>query len=128
MATVTIPVPDVMQFKLDTGKLFKEVRHYNLIDGKETLSNKLNIGINRGFSNSKHTYSVKKRLSNKWSKQITGLFPTHDKDLFYGDTDNKKNLVLMRFTNNGKTLKVYFFDNFYTSRLTDFLKEFNKHY
>ena len=38
----TTPKPDVMRFKLDTGKLFKEVRHYNLIDGKTTLSNKLN--------------------------------------------------------------------------------------
>jgi len=128
MATVTIPVPDVMQFKIDTEKLFKEVRYYNLIDGKETLSDKLNIGINRGFSKATYTYSVKIWQGSKWSKQITGLFPTHDPDIFYGDTENKKNLILMRFLNNGNTIKVYYFQGFYTRRITDFLKVFKDNY
>lgn len=128
MATATIPVPDVMKFELDTDKIFKEVRHYDLKDGKETLSNKLNIGINRGFSKANYTYSVKIRQVNKWSKQITGLFPTHDPDIFYGDTNNKKNLVLMRFVDNGKLLKVYYFKDFHTKRITDFLKEFKDKY
>jgi hypothetical protein len=128
MATATIPVSDVMQFKLDTDKLFKEVKHYNLIDGKKTLSNKLNIGINRGFSNSNYTYSLKIWTGKKWSKQITGLFPTHDPDIFYGDTDNKTNFLLMRFVDNGNTLKAYYFKNFYTKRITDFLKIFKDNY
>jgi hypothetical protein len=122
MATATVPVPDVMQFKVDTDKQFKEVRHYDLIDGKETLSNKLNIGINRGFSKALYTYSLKIRLGNKWSNQITGLFPTNCPDLFYGDINNKQNLILMRFLDNGKRVKVYYFKNFYTKRITDFLK------
>ena len=128
MATATIPVPDVMQFKLDTDKQFKEVRHYDLIDGKETLSNKINIGINRGYSKALYTYSLKIRLGNKWSNQITGLFPTHDPDIFFGDTNGKKNLVLMRFLNDGQRLKVYYFRNFYTKRITDLLKSFKDSY
>jgi hypothetical protein len=128
MATATIPVPDVMQFKLDTDKQFKEVRHYNLVDGKETLSNKLNIGINRGFSKALYTYSVKIREGNKWSRQITGLFPTHDPDIFYGDTNNKKNLLLIRFIDNGTRIKAYYFTDYYTGRIADFLKIFKDNY
>ncbi|MDO6473603.1 hypothetical protein [Maribacter sp. 1_MG-2023] len=119
-----IPTPDVMQFKLDTGKVYKEVRHYNLIDGKETLSNKLNIGINRGFSKAKYIYSVKIRQPNKWSKQITGLFPTNDIDLFYGDTINQKNLLLARFKDNGNELVIYYFKDFYPKPLGGFLNNF----
>lgn len=128
MATAKIPVPDVMQFELDTDKQFKEVRHYDLIDGKETLSKRLNIGINRGFSKALYTYSLKIRVDNKWSKQITGLFPTYDSNIFYGDIDNKTNFLVMRFTNNGNTVKAYYFTDFYTRRITDFLKIFKDNY
>ncbi|SHK72185.1 hypothetical protein SAMN04488007_3665 [Maribacter aquivivus] len=120
----TIPTPEVMQFKLDTGKLFKEVRHYNLVDGKEILSNKLNIGINRGFSKAKYIYSVKIRQPNKWSKQITGLYATHDIDLFYGDTINQKNLLIARFKDNGNELVIYYFEDFYPKPLGGFLNNF----
>lgn len=128
MATITIPIPVVMEFTLDTEKIFKEVRHYNLINGKEVISQKLNISINRGHSNAQYTYSLKIWKGKKWSKQITGLFPTYDSDIFYGDTNNKTNLLLMRFSNNGSTIKAYYFKDFYTERITDFLKTFNKHY
>lgn len=128
MATAKIPVPDVMQFKLDTEKQFTTTRHYNLIEGNETLSEKLNISVNRGFSKALYTYSVKKWTSNKWSKQLTGLFNTYDPYIFYGDTEDKKNLVLMRFANNGNLLKVYYFPGFYTTRITDFLKTLKDDY
>lgn len=128
MATATIPIPVVMEFEQDTEKIFKEVRHYDLIKGKEIFSKKLNIGINRGFSKATYDYSLKIRLGNKWSKQVTGLFPTHDPDLYYGDTKNKSNLIIVRFMNNRKKLRLYYFENFYTRRLTDFLKIFKEHY
>jgi hypothetical protein len=128
MATATIPVPDVMQFKLDTDKQFKEVRHYNLAEGKETLSNKLNIGINRGFSKALYKYSVKIRLENKWSKQITGLFSTHDPYLFYGDTIHQKNFLIARFKDNGNQLEVYYFQDFYPKALQAFLNNFKDKY
>ncbi|WP_339727802.1 hypothetical protein [Maribacter stanieri] len=128
MATATIPVPDVMQFKLDTDKQFKEVRHYDLIDGKETLSNKINIGINRGFSKAHYIYSLKIRLETKWSKQITGLFSTPDPVFYYGDTYAKTNTIVMRFVDNGNIIKAYYFSDYYTRRITDLLKYIKENY
>ncbi len=128
MATVTIPIPMVMEFGQDTEKKFREVRHYDLIMGKDLFSEKLNIGINRGFSRATYDYSLKIREGNKWSKQITGLYPTHDPDIYYGDTMNKRNLVIFRFMDNGRKLRLYFFENFYTRRITDFLKTFRESY
>lgn len=124
----TIPIPVVMEFEQDTDKLYKEVRHYTLIKGKDLFSHKLNIGINRGFSKATYDYSLKIRQGNKWSKQITGLFPTYDPDIYYGDTKNKTNLIIVRFINDRRKLRLYFFQNFYTSRLTAFLNSFKKHY
>jgi hypothetical protein len=128
MATIAVPKPVVMEFALDTEKIFKEVRHFNLINGPEVFSSKLNIGVNRGFSNSKHDYSLKIRLGNKWSGQITGLYSTYDPDIYYGDTKGKKNLVIVRFMHNSEKLRLYFFQNFYTRQLTDFLKRFKESY
>ena len=124
----TIPTPDVMQFKLDTGKQFKEVRHYNLVVGKKTLSNKLNIGVNRGFSKALYTYSLKIRLETKWSKQITGLFSTSDPVFFYGDTYAKTNTIVMKFVDNGNTIKAYYFSDYYTRHITDLLKYIKDNY
>ena len=117
-----------MEFELDTDKNFKEVRHFNLIDGKDLFSEKLNISINRGFSKAKYTYSVKIWQEKKWSKQITGLYATDKPDTYYGDTINKTHLLLVKFIDNGTKIRLYHFENFYTRRIIDFLKEFKKHY
>ncbi|MGN7513681.1 MAG: hypothetical protein ACTHOM_04850 [Allomuricauda sp.] len=124
----TIPRPVVMEFEQDTEKIFKEVRHYDLIKGKDLFSQRLNIGINRGFSKAQYTYSLKIWKGKKWSGQLTGLFKTNDPNLFYGDTMDKKNLVIARFTQNGKRLRLYYFENFYTRRISAFLKTFKEHY
>jgi hypothetical protein len=128
MATITIPKPVVIEFEQDTEKIFKEVRHYNLIKGKSLFSQKLNISNNRGHSRAKYTYCLKIWKGKKWSKQLTGLFPTNYPNLFYGDTEGKKNFVIARFTKDGKRLRLYYFQNFYTRQITAFLKTFNKHY
>ena len=126
MDTITTPV--IMVFEKDQTAIYNEVRHYNLCEGENLLSEKLNVSVFRGFSKARCTYSVKKRLVNKWSTQITGLFPTHDPDLFHGDIEGKKHLVLFRFSNNGNKLRVYLFQNFFTRDITDFLKEYGKEY
>lgn len=128
MATATIPIPVFMEFEQDTDKIFKEVRHYDLIKGKDLFSQRLNISNNRGHSRAKYTYCLKTWKGKKWSKQLTGLFPTNRPDLFYGDTEDKKNLVIVKFVESGKVLRLYYFENFYTRRLTAFLKTFNEHY
>lgn len=128
MTTATIPKAVEMVFEKDPMANYKEVRHFNLIQGEQLFSEKLNIGINRGFSKANYTYSLKIRIGNKWSKQITGLFPTSDACTFYGDTQNKKNLVLARFSRTGKRLRLFYFQNFYTRRMDDFLESFNDLY
>jgi len=128
MGKATIPKPIIMEFELDTGKNFKEVRHFNLIKGKDLFSEKLNISINRGFSKAKYTYSVKIRQEKKWSEQITGLFPTHDPDVFYGDIKNRSHLLIVRFMASGSKLRFFYFPNFYTRHLADFLKTFKEYY
>ncbi len=120
----TIPKPVVMVFEKDKAANFKEVQHFNLIEGEKLLSQKLNLSINRKFSRANYFYCLKIRKGGKWSKQITGLFLTIEPDLYYGDTNDKTNLVLFRFLDNGNKLKVYYFKDFYTRRITDFLKTF----
>ncbi len=127
MSKATIPQPFVMEFKLDTGKVFKEVKHYHLIKGSNIFSEKVNISINRGYSRAYYTYSLKIWTGRKWSKQITGLFPTHHPDIFYGDTMNKKNLLLVRFFEDGKKLRFFFFKNYYTRELPTILKAIKNH-
>ena len=113
-----------MQFKHDTSKNFTEVRHYLLQKGPETFSKTINISINRGYSKANYTYSLRIWNGSKWSKQVTGLYPTKDPLLFYGDTKNKSNLILLQFLNDGDLVRLYFFPGFYTRRITDFLEEF----
>jgi len=120
----TIPKPLILVFEKDQGANFKEVRHYNLIEGKHILSNKLNIGINRGFSKAKYTYSLKIRQKNKWSKQLTGLFPTHNIYWFYGNLNNKSSLLLGKFSSNGEKLTIYLFNSFYPFHLKHFIQTF----
>ncbi len=119
-------MPSIIVFEKDKGANFKEVRHYNLITGDEVLSEKLNISINRGFSKAHYVYCLKIREGKKWSKQITGLYPTADLDVFYGDTQDKKNMVWFKFQDD--KLKVLFFPNFYTRRITDFLNFLKDNY
>ena len=120
----TIPKPVVMEFEQDTEKRFKEVRHYNLIKGKDLLSQKLNLSNNRGYSKAKYKYSLKTWKNKKWSSQLTGLFPTYDTCLFFGDTRAKTNLLLVKFTNNEQKLRLYYFPNYYPSRIDEFIRLF----
>lgn len=127
MATI-IPIPVVMEFELDTEKYFKEVRHYKLVDDAKLFSEKLNISNDRNCAKSSPTFWLKIRKHNKWSGCITGLFPTNDPDIFYGDTENKRNFILFKFTDNGRVLRLYYFENFYTRRINAFLKTFKETY
>jgi hypothetical protein len=117
----TIPKVVIMDFEKDQTANFKEVKHYNLKTGSTLFSEKLNIAINRGFSKANYDYSLKIRQGKKWSKQITGLYPTRYKGIFYGDTQDKSNLVLIQFDNESTKLRLHYFENYYTRHITDFL-------
>lgn len=122
----TIPKAVIIYFEKDETANFKEVEHYNLIKGSTLFSEKLNIGINRGISRAKYTYSLKIRQGNKWSKQITGLFPTIMEGVYFGDTNGKSNLVVVQFSDDGTKLRLHFFENFYTRHTTNFLNQYFK--
>ncbi len=124
MDNITKPV--IMEFfEISKGK-YKEVRHYELIatkNGNPVLSEKVNISKDRKFSKSKASYWLKIREDNKWSKCLTGLFPTPKGMVYYGDTMNKTNLLLFKFSEMGHRLTVYFFPRFYTRDITGLINK-----
>ena len=124
--TATIPKAVIMDFEKDHAANFKEVRHFNLIKGSTLFSEKLNVAINRGFSRADYDYSLKMRKGKKWSNQITGLFPTKYKGVYFGDTKDKSNLVVFQFNNDSTKLRLHYFKNFYTRHTTDFLRWYFK--
>lgn len=128
MATITVPQPIVMEFELNKSKNYITTRHFNLINDNELFSKKINISVNRSFSKALYTYYLKIWQGENWSKQLTGLFPTDDPDVFYRDTENKSHLLFVQFVKNGKILRLYHFKDFYTRRIREFLKVFKENY
>ncbi len=124
MILAMIPKAIIIDFEKDPTAKFKEVQHYNHVKGVKLFSERLNIAVNRGFSKATYTYSLKIRKNGKWSKQITGLYPTENPNFFYGDTMSKTNLILVQFCINNSKLRLFYFKNFYTIRVNDFLKNY----
>jgi hypothetical protein len=125
MATVK-PITHVFS-EINEGK-FKGVRHYELIEvknGTTQLSELINISKDRNCAQSMPDYWLKIRNGEKWSNCITGLFKTGFKNIFKGDTEKKKNLIIFKFTENAKTLTAYYFDNYYTTDLSKVLPPIN---
>lgn len=121
MATIT-PITHVFS-EINEGK-YASVKHYELqsvSNGTNQLSELLNISKNRNCAQSMPIYWLKIRNGKKWSKCITGLFSTTEKNIYKGDTEKKKNLVLFKFSDNAKTLTVYFYSSFYTKDLRNLL-------
>jgi len=109
--------------EINEGK-FKGVKHYNLTqvkNGTTQLHEVINISKNRFFALSNPDYWLKFKDGKKWSKCITGLFKTSKKLIFKGDTDLKTNLLIFKFSDNAKTLTIYFYPDYYTTDLSDLL-------
>ena len=121
MATIT-PITQVFS-EINEGK-YASVKHYELqsvLNGTTQLTEQLNISKNRNCAQSMPIYWLKVRNCKKWSNCITGLFSTTEKNIYKGDTNKKKNLVLFKFSDNAKTLTVYYYSDFYTKDLSDLL-------
>jgi hypothetical protein len=109
--------------EINEGK-YKGVKHYELIEvnnGTTQLTELINISKDRNCAQSMPDYWLRIRNGKKWSNCITGLFRTGFKNIFKGDTEKKKNLIVFKFTDNAKTLTVYFFKNYYTNDLSTVL-------
>ena len=83
----------------------------------------INISKDRQCASSNPSYWLKIREENKWSKNITGLFLTKEKNLFRGDHNKRKSLMLFRFSDNAETLTIFFFKDFFTGNLSEVLKQ-----
>ena len=107
--------------EINEGK-YKSVKHYELIEvknGTTQLSEQINISKDRNCAKSMPDYWLKIKNGNKWSKCITGLFKTGLKDIYRGDVDRKKHLVVFRFTDDASVLIIYYYENYYTDDLSN---------
>jgi len=125
MATVT-PITHVFS-EINEGK-YKSVKHYELRqvqNGTSQLSQVINISKNQNCAQSMPDYWLKIKNGNKWSNCITGLFKTGVSNIYKGDKDRKKNLIVFKFSDNAKTLTAFFFKNYYTKDLSKVLSIIN---
>ena len=122
-----IPQPIVHTFnEINIGK-YKGTKHYEIVEvtnGKNQLSETINICNDRGFAKSSPAYWLKIRVANKW-KILTGLFAT-DNDYYFvadkGRNNVKEALLFVKFNQNKQVVTVYYFKNFYTNNIYQVLQ------
>lgn len=126
MAT-QIPQPIIQVYKEVNAGKYKSVKHYELIQTnfKPLLSELLNISKDRNCALSTPEYWLKDRRNNKWSPCLTGLFKTIKNNVYKGDLQKKRHLVLFKFSDNDNTLTVFTFENNYTRDLSEVWKLLN---
>lgn len=118
------PTPTVHYFReVNPGK-FSSVKHFELYkveNGTSLLSEKINLSNDRQCARSSPDYWLKIREDSKWSKPVTGLFKTSIENIYYGDCNFKRHLIILKFSTDKSRLTVYFFRNFYTTDLKQVL-------
>ena len=121
---MTIPAPTIHHFtEINAGK-YAGVKHYELDqveNGTSLLAEKINISKDRKFAKSAPDYWLKIREGKKWSKPLTGLFKTSAGNVFHGDCNYKKHLILAKFSEDGNKITVLYFRDFFTADLTNVL-------
>lgn len=128
----THPTPVVYWFQeINPGK-FASVRHYELVgikNGINTISEKINISKDRQFAKSNPDYWLKIREGNKWkTPAFTGLFKTDFPHIFHGDSQRKKNLILVHFAEDATEVYIYYFQDFYTRNIKALITETVRQY
>ena len=122
-----IPQPIVHTFnEINIGK-YKGTKNYEIAtveNGKNQLSETINICNDRGFAKSSPAFWLKIRVANKW-KILTGLFAT-DNDYYFvadkGRNNVKEALLFVKFNQNKQVVTVYYFKNFYTNNIYQVLQ------
>ena len=128
MAT-QIHTPIIHIYKeINIGK-YRTTRHYELVEvngGNQILSSKLNLSVNRNCALSMPNYWLKEHEGTKWAKRwLTGLFKTGKHNLYHGDSQKKKNLLLFKFDESKNEFIVYYFRNYYTKNFIQLEQYFN---
>jgi len=113
------PTPVIHTYQeINIGK-YVEVRHFDIVYPKEPiklLSKKINISINRNCAKSRPLLWVKVHNGKKWvSPCLTGLFSTKYKNIYVGDINSRKHLILCEIRKN--VLTTYVFVNYHTTDL-----------
>jgi len=130
--TTATPRPIIHVFKeINEGK-YKSVKHYELIEvknGTTQLSNLINISKDRNCAQSLPTYWLKERNGKNWKKHCTtGLFKTGIANIYKGDLNRKKHLIIFDFSEGANILTVFLFHNYYTIDLSNVLHLLTNYY
>ncbi|WCM40859.1 hypothetical protein MG290_07685 [Flavobacterium sp. CBA20B-1] len=134
MSTGNVRTPD---FYTHIFYLTHEVKSYSVFTHNfikssniQLLTETLRIEVYRGKSNAKgiETY-LRLRTSTNWQtcEMVTGLRPTKNRNVFYGDrkVNGKRNLLIFEYLDNDKALKIDVYRAFYPNTpkiLQDILK------
>jgi hypothetical protein len=122
--TTATPKPVIHVFKeINEGK-YTSVKHYELKgvkNGYTLLSNYVNISKDRMCAKSSPDYWLKIKVGKKWSSCLTGLFKIGIANIYKGDTQRRRNLLVFKFSDNASKLTIYFFQNYFTKDLNNIL-------
>jgi len=126
---VKTPQPVIHNYKeVNKGK-YKTVRHFELskvINGKSKIVELINIRKNQNCAMSMPSFWLKGKQGKKWTKNyLTGLFKTEYKNIYKGDINRRKHLLIFKFNNEVEGLLIYYFQNYYTNDLRDILSLIN---
>ena len=130
-STGNIPKPTIHVYKeINEGK-FKTTKHYQIVEvenGTQKLTDLINIVVDRGFAKSAPNFWLKIRDDKRW-ENFTGLFKTAITGLYHADKGNKnrkEDLLIVKFSNSERDLKIYYFKGYYTANLNHVLKLISK--
>lgn len=131
MKTGIIPTPTKHLYKeINQGK-FKTTQHFSLVEvtnGKQILSDLLNVNLDRNCAKSTPKYWLSIRQKNKWIR-LTGLFKTSYFLHFAGDKGKnniKEDLIICRFSEDQSILIVYYFKGYYSNDIKKVIQSINQ--
>ena len=124
MAKISKPIIYVYK-EINVGK-YSTTKHFELVNQTNDfnkLTDQVKITKDRCFARVQPVYWLHTRTDHKWDKTcLTGLFKTSITNLFIGDTEKKKNLLLFKFSSTADTLTIYCFKNYYSLDIKEALK------
>ncbi|KAB1156881.1 hypothetical protein [Flavobacterium luteum] len=114
------PKPTIHVYKEIKVEKYKTTNHYQIdavTNGKQILSDLLNINLDRQFAKSAPKYWLSTRDGNKWQR-LTGLFKTPYSYFYKGDKGQnnlKHDLIICQLSEDKSTLIVYYYKDYYTN-------------
>ena len=128
--------------RVETSDKYKEVKHFTrfCIRGNEAntrIKECANISLQRHFNKSQGVYfwykgaSINNGKRGKWSDPITGLYPTNNSLIYYGDISEKQangytrkvSFLFFVFKYDNSRMVIFEYPNYYppTNEVSDFI-------